>query len=56
MVSPGTLLVKNHESQSGTNESQLKRTSPKLKFLGLCVTRQSINLTDYKTLYYSILK
>ena len=31
MVSPGTHLVKNHEFQSRTNESQLKRSSPKLK-------------------------
>ena len=33
MVSPGTHLVKNHEFQSRTNESQLKKTSPKLKTL-----------------------
>ena len=25
MMSPGTCLVKNHESQSGTKESQLKK-------------------------------
>ena len=37
--SHGTRLVKNHESQSRTNESQLKKTSPKLKMLGpLCKT------------------
>ena len=49
MVSPGTLLVKNHESQ-------LKKTNPKLKMLGpLC--NQTVNLkTDSKTLYYSTLK
>ena len=35
MVSPGTHLVKNHESLSITNESQLKYTrSPELKILG----------------------
>ena len=34
MVSPGTHLVKNHESLSITNESQLKKTGlPKLKIL-----------------------
>ena len=54
MVSPGTHLVKNHEFQSRTNESQLKKTSPKLKMLGpLC--NQTVNLkTDSKTLYYSV--
>ena len=56
MVSPGTHLVRNHESQSRTNESQLKKTSPKLKMLGpFC--NQTVNLkTDPKALYYSILK
>ena len=57
MVSPaGTHLVKNHESQSRTSESQLKRTNLKLKMLGpLC--NQTVNLkTDSKTLYHSILK
>ena len=57
MVSPGTHLVKNHESPSITNESQLKKTrSPKLKMLGpLC--NQTVNReTDVKTLYYSLLK
>ena len=56
MVSPGTLFVKTHESQSRTNESQLKNTSPSLKTLEpLC--NQTFNLkTDSKTLYYSILK
>ena len=56
-VSPRTHLVKNLESQSRTNESQLKnKRSPKLKMLGpLC--NQTVNLkTDSKTLYYSILK
>ena len=39
--SPGTRLVKNHESQCRTNESQLKKNTPKLKLLGplqLCET------------------
>ena len=41
MVSPGTHLVKKHESLSITSESQLKETrSRKLKMLGLYVTRQ----------------
>ena len=36
MVSPGTHLVENHDSQSRTNESQLKKKemSPELKCLG----------------------
>ena len=54
MVSPGTDLVKNHESLTITNESQFKKTRrPKLKMLGpLC--NQTVNLeTDAKTLYYS---
>ena len=56
MASPGTHLVKNHEFQSKTNESQLtKKTSPKLIMLGPC--NQTVNLkTDSQTLYYSILK
>ena len=52
----GTHLVKNHESESTTNESQFKKTkSLKLKMLGpLC--NQTVNLkTDSKTLYYSLL-
>ena len=56
-MSPGTHLVKIHESQSRTNEPQLKnKTGPKLKMLGtLC--NQTVNLkTDSKTRYYSILK
>ena len=57
MVSPGTHLVKNHESLSITNESQFKKTrSAKLKILGL-LCNQTINLeTDAKTLHYSLLK
>ena len=56
MVSPGTHLVKNHESQSRTIYSQFKKMCPKLKMLRpLC--NQTVNLkTDSKTLYYSILK
>ena len=50
-------MVKNHEFQSRTSESQFKKpTNPKLKMLGaLC--NQTVNLkTDSTTLYYSILK
>ena len=57
MVSPGTHLVKNHESQSITNESHLKKQGVlKLKMLRpLC--NQIVDLeTDAKTLYYSSLK
>ena len=59
MVSPGTFLVKNHESRSGTNESYSvvkKKMRPNLKMvLPLC--NQTVNLkTDSKTLYYSTLK
>ena len=44
MVSPGTHLVKNHESLFITNESQFKK-------------KQTVNLeTDAKTLHYSLLK
>ena len=50
MVSPGTHLVKNHESY------RPEPMSSKLKTLGT-VTRQSLNLkTDLKTLYHSLLK
>ena len=31
MVSPGTHLVKNHESQSRTSESQLKNNTSKIE-------------------------
>ena len=60
MVSPGTYLVKNHESQSRTNESYIvvlkKKTHPNLKIVQpLC--NQTVNLkTDSETLYYSTLK
>ena len=57
MVSPGTHLVKNDESQFRTIECQLKKKilSLKLKILGtLC--NQTVDVkTDSKTLYYSIL-
>ena len=55
MVSPGSHLVKNHESLSIANESQFKKKIQKLKMLGpLC--NWTVNLkTDSKTLYYSIL-
>ena len=58
MVHPGTHLVKNHESQSRTNESQLKKKRvPNWKCLGLYVTKQLIwRQLDSKTLYYSKLK
>ena len=50
MVSPGTHLVKNHESY------RPEPLSSKLKTLGT-VTRQSLNLkTDSKPLYHSLLK
>ena len=53
IVSPGT---ENHESRSRTNDSQLKKTSPKLKMLG-SFCNQTVNLKlDPKTLYYGILK
>ena len=57
LVSPGTHLVKSHESLSITNESQFKQTRiPKLKILGP-LYNQTINLqTDAKTLNYSLLK
>ena len=56
MVSPGSHLVKNHESLSIANETQFKKKIQKLKMLGpLC--NRTVNLkTDAKTLYYSILK
>ena len=53
MVSPGTNLVKNHESQSRTSESQLKSEIEN----AWASLNQTVNLkTDSKTLYYSILK
>ena len=55
MLSPGTHSLNHQESLSITNESQFKKTSPKLEMLGpLC--NQTVNLeTDTKTLYYSLL-
>ena len=59
MASPGNHLVKNHESQSRTKESQFKKKN------GFEIENawpgpscnQTVNLkTDSKTLYYSILK
>jgi len=58
MVSHGSHLVENHESQSRTNVyvSHLKKMTTKLKMLGP-LYNQTVNLkTDLKTLYYSILK
>ena len=56
MVSPGTRLVKNHESQSRTDVSHFKKITTKLKMLGP-LYNQTVNLkTDLKTLYYSIMK
>ena len=56
MVSPGTYLVKNHESQSRTNESYNVVLKKNLKIVQpLC--NQTVNLkTDSETLYYSTLK
>ena len=52
MVSPGTPLVKNHESQSRPNESQFKNNQSEIG--PLC--NQTVYLkTDSKTLYYSTL-
>ena len=58
MVSLGTHLVKNHESQSRTNESQLKKTiSPKLKMLGhLCNHADSLSEDTQKLILHSTLK
>ena len=48
MVSPGTHLVKNHESRPITNQSQIKKKGVMLR--PLC--NQTVNLeTDAKTLY-----
>ena len=50
MVSPGTHLLKNHESQ------WKKKTGPTLQMLGP-LNNQTVNLwTESNTLYYSILK
>ena len=57
MVSPWTHLVKNHESQSRTNESKLKKKNESKIKNAWAFVNQTVNLkTDSKTLYYSILK
>ena len=49
MVNPGTHLVKNHESQLKNNKSEIENA------WSFC--HQTVNLrTDFKTLYFSILK
>ena len=55
ILRPGNLLVKNHESLSISNESQLKKTgSRKLKMLGpLCNQTDNVE-TVAKTLHYSL--
>ena len=51
MVSPGTHLVKNHESWPITNQSQIEKKKGVI-LRPLC--NQTVNLeTDAKTLYYS---
>ena len=53
LVSPGTHLMKDHESQSRTNESQNKSETEKLGPL----YNKTVNLkTDFKTVYNSALK
>ena len=57
LVSPGTHLVKNHESLSITNESKFKQTRiPKLKMLGPLYNQRINQEKDAKTLNYSSLK
>ena len=58
MVNPETHLVKNHESQSRTNDSQLKKKKEsEIENTLLSLRNQTVNLeTDSKTLYYSTLK
>ena len=54
MVSPGTHLVKNHDSQSRTNGPSSKLQGV---MLGPNLCNQTVNLDiDAKTLYYSLLK
>ena len=57
-VSPRTHLLKNHESQTRTNESQLKKRKNESEIENAwAFCNQTVNLkTDSKTLYYSILK
>ena len=55
MVCPRSHLVKNHEFQSITNESQFKKKKQEVMLGPLC--NQTVNLeTDAKTLNYSLLK
>ena len=60
MASPGNHLVKNHESQSRTNESQFKKKKNGFEIENAWPgpsCNQTVNLkTDSKTLFYSILK
>ena len=57
VVIPGTLLVKNHDSHSGTIESQFKKCVQNWKCFQRPLCNQTVNLkADSKTLYYSILK
>ena len=58
MVSPGTHLVKNDESQSRTKESQLKKNEVEilLKMLGPLCNQIAYLKTDSTTPYYNILK
>ena len=54
MVSPGTHLVKNHESLSITNESQCKKMRPKLKMLGpLCNQTVKLKQTPKLRIQYT---
>ena len=57
MVSPGTHLVINHESQSRTTESQFKKPKSEIENALAFICNQTVYLkTDSKTLYYSKLK
>ena len=56
MLSPGTHLVKNHESRCRANESQFKKRVLNWKCLGLYVTRQLIwgqNPKLFSTVYWN---
>ena len=57
-VSPRTHLLKNHESQTRTNESPLKKRKNESEIENAwAFCNQTVNLkTDSKTLYYRILK
>ena len=59
MVSPGTHLVKNHESLSRTNESQFNKGVLKRKCLGFYGDRRQNSLlqfTEIKILSFYIFK